>query len=122
MAYRKVEGRGTRYDQSRRAHNMPYCMTCGVEIPRYQIGGNFAELREHPASKCRVTYLPVERGIEGIILPKEPNKLNADIDRVRTMPEFVKLAFLRSGLTVDEFERRVANILNKAFEDGNGLS
>jgi len=40
------------------------------------------------------------------------------------MPELVKQIFVRSGLTVDEFERRVADILNDAFKSSSdhGLS
>ena len=35
------------------------------------------------------------------------------------MPELVKEIFVRSGLTVDEFEQRVADILNDAFKSSS---
>jgi hypothetical protein len=39
-----------------------------------------------------------------------------ELDYILSLPEYARATFLRSGLSIDEFEKKIADMLNEAFK------
>ena len=39
-----------------------------------------------------------------------------EFEYMLSLPEYARAAFVRSGLSIDEFEKKIADMLNEAFK------